>query len=140
MTAALCVGRPVVEMAAVDRLAIEFVCNGTPMPLNRLERAYAIQAMVGRVGSAEMARRLGTYDNEVTRTLKAIGAVMCPGCQRLQLQDAGILRPHIDQWGAARCAMSGQRHDDRNAIILRRAWTAVASDAERARRGLVAAS
>lgn len=80
------------DMSQVDELAVDFVCNGTPMDLNRDSTVVAVRRMCGVVPNGEIARRCRTYKEEVSRILKASGAVNCrcrqyvwPGQQHLTL-------------------------------------------------------
>lgn len=119
------------DMTNVDELAVEFACNGTRMHLNPDERVHAIRLMTGRVASSEIAWRIGTYDREVVRIMRALGAVLCPLCNCLTFADGDVLQRHCDFRFAKRfaeqCGMSGHRIDDTRAAYLRRSWTAMAS-------------
>lgn len=119
------------DMTRVDLLAVEFACNGTRMHLNPDERVHAVRLMTGHAASSEIAWRICTYEREVMRIMRALGAVLCPLCNCLSFTDDGVLRRHCDFRFAKRfaepCPMSGQHVDDTRAAHLRRSWTAMAS-------------
>lgn len=112
------------DMSMVDRLVVEWVCQGTRMRLNADERVYAVRCMLGRVPTGEIAHRIGTYDREVTRIARALDTVLCPVCQQYAYHDAGVLDVHMDQQGVARCAMAGCHYQDQEAIDARQGWYA----------------
>jgi len=76
----------------VDWLAIEFVCNGTPMRLSRRERVIAGKRLAGTVPAAVIADRVGTTQRTVTRIFNGAGAVRCSTCQQLVLHTEHVGR------------------------------------------------
>lgn len=99
------------DMSRVDLLAVEFSCNGTPMRLNPDERIVAVRAMLGQRLATDIARLIGTYDEEVARIARATpGAMVCPAGRHYAYHDNGVLRRHVDAQGLRWCAQSGQHH------------------------------
>jgi hypothetical protein len=95
------------DMNNVDELAVEFACQGTPMPLNRDEITVAAQRMIGKCSSTEIARRCCTLDRTIVRILSALGAQQCPHCRQLVIiDDAGVVSKHVDYWWGDLCSQS----------------------------------
>lgn len=97
----------------VDKLAVEFACNGTPMRLNRDEVTVAATRMVGKCSSAEVARRCCTDDRTIVRILHALGAQQCPHCFQLVFVTDGMVQPHIDYRWLGQCTASNRPADQR---------------------------
>jgi hypothetical protein len=133
------------DAALVDHLAVRWACQGTAMRLNRDERVLAVRLMCGRVPTQDIARRIRTYPEEVSRILRALDTVKCPLCQQFCWHDDGVLRQHAGKpdgvcfspvdW----CAMGGCHHQDRAAYQVRRGGSAVPLGSA-ARRQMVTAS
>lgn len=116
----------VYDPTRVDLLAVEFVCNGTPMRLEGDTLVAAVLAIGHMISSREVARRCGTSTKQVAQILKDNGGLTCPYCKRGILHDDGVLREHITTTGH-RCDMSGHRHDDTERLaIVRKTQKAVA--------------
>lgn len=99
------------DMSQVDQLAVEFACNGTVMTLNPDERIVAVRAMLGQHGPSEIARRIGTYSEEVARITRATpGTMLCPACRQRAYHSEGFLRRHVDIQGMRWCVQSGEHH------------------------------
>lgn len=89
-----------VDMFNVDMVAVEFVCNGTSLPLNRDEMTVGARLMVGKCSSTEMARRCRTDDRTILRILRGLGAKQCPECRQLVFIADAFISRHIDfRWG-----------------------------------------
>lgn len=97
------------DMSMVDALAVEFVCNGTPMRLNTDERVVAVQRMLGGRPVSEIARLIGCNCEEVSRIARALdGTMRCPFCNQRVFHDTGFLRRHVDHLGRRWCPQSGE--------------------------------
>lgn len=105
------------DMSNVDKLAVEFACNGTAMELNTDEQIVAVRAMLGRHTATEIARRIGSYDERVNRIAKALeDTAPCPFCrQRVYIGADGTVSRHVDQTGNPWCPQSGMHRDRRAA-------------------------
>ena len=106
----------------VDWLAVEFVCNGTPMRLG--DDAVTLRTAILQLGwmltCAEIANRCGTSTRRVSRMLEREGATICPFCGRYVMCDDGVLPRHIIQTMVV-CRMSGHPADDlERARMIRR--------------------
>lgn len=92
----------------VDHLAVAFVCNGTRMRL-AADKA-TLEAVVLRIGHMltvkQIAERCGTHGKNVSRILRAHGAITCPICVRYLLCPDGMTPEHVGANGL-RCDMSG---------------------------------
>ncbi|APD19277.1 hypothetical protein PQB71_gp47 [Mycobacterium phage Taptic] len=103
-----------IDVAAVDWLAVEFVCNGTPMDLSRDKVTLA--AAIVKIGSLlpvpVIAERLGTTERQIGRVLEKHGAKKCPACIRWVMCDDGVLPPHVNSRSGYRCKQTGLRYDD----------------------------
>lgn len=96
------------DLGNVDELAVQFVCNGTPMRLNKDERIVAVQRMLGRRAVNEIARLIFTYQEEVSRIAKATpGTLNCPFCHQRVYADDGVLSRHVSIQGDRWCPQSG---------------------------------
>lgn len=102
-----------VETDGVDWLAVEFVCNGTPMSLG--DDPATLRAAVLAVGYRstpwQIAERLGTNTRRVMRILEKAGGVCCLLCSRRVICDDGVLPWHVKGDGNP-CRMAGFRADD----------------------------
>lgn len=92
----------------VDQLAVEFVCNGTVMALNRDEITLVVTRMAGKCSSAEIARRCRAEDRQILRILQALGAKLCRHCYQLVFMPDGIVGDHIDYRWNGQCTASGR--------------------------------
>lgn len=97
------------DVDEVDWLAVEFVCNGTPMRLEGDTLVAAVLAIGQRMTVADIAHRCGAHKKLVAQIVKDNGGIGCPLCQRTILHDDGVLRPHISSTGM-NCGMSGYHH------------------------------
>ncbi|AVO21750.1 hypothetical protein SEA_GODPHATHER_48 [Mycobacterium phage GodPhather] len=102
------------NVAEVDWLAVEFVCNGTPMDLSHDKVTLA--AAIVKIGSGlpvpVIAERLGTTERQIGRVLEKHGAKKCPACIRWVMCDDGVLPPHVNSRSGYRCKQTGLRYDD----------------------------
>lgn len=97
------------DMSRVDMLAVEFACNGTVMRLNADERIVAVRNMLGLHPVAEIARRIGTYTEEIARIARVIpDTILCPACRQRAYENNGFLRRHVDIHGMRWCCQSGE--------------------------------
>lgn len=96
------------DMHNVDPLAVEFACNGTVMQLNADERIIAARKMLGLHSCTEIARRIGTYKEEINRIARATpDTMLCPACRQRSYHAEGFLRRHVDIHGMRWCCQSG---------------------------------
>lgn len=97
----------------VDRLAVTFVCNGTPMHLgdDPVTLEAAVLAIGFMVSVKEIAERCGTKPTRVSRILHRHGAVHCPICTRGLICPGGVTPEHVASNGW-RCEMSGYQISD----------------------------
>jgi len=98
----------VFDPAAVDRMAVEFTCQGTKMPLDRASQHEAAHRMCGFHPTFVIAERIGATDKQVVRILSALGAVKCPVCLQLSIVEGGVYRRHFNSHSVRHCPMSGQ--------------------------------
>lgn len=97
------------DMSMVDQLAVEFVCNGTAMTLNRDERIVAVDRLLGRRPAGDIARLCGCDSKEVTRIARSLDTTMpCPLCRQHAHHDGGVLSRHVDNIGRPWCPQSGE--------------------------------
>jgi hypothetical protein len=101
------------EQQAVDWLAVEFVCNGTPMRLgdDRATLEAAVLTIGFQLTVKQIAERCGTHTCRVSRILNDHGAVQCLICRRNLLCTNGITPEHVGSNGL-RCGMSGYQIGD----------------------------
>lgn len=105
-----------VDLERVDWLAVEFVCNGTPMWLGNDSATLkaAILSIGYMVTCPQIAERCGTNTRRISRVLYDAGATRCPWCKRYVMCDDVVLPPHVQNSSgyAQKCRMSGYRADD----------------------------
>jgi len=98
----------VVEPGSADWLAVEFVCNGTPMRL--AGDPATLEAAILEIGHMlpvqQIAERCGTHTKMVSVVLRKHHGLPCPICTRILLCPNGVTPTHVESNGW-HCDMSG---------------------------------
>lgn len=92
----------------IDWLAVEFVCNGTPMNLH--DDPPTLEAAILQIGHGltvqQISERCGTHRKRVSTVLREHGARKCLICARYLLSENGITPRHCLP-NRVTCEMSG---------------------------------